>query len=178
MLEASTAFYPLSVGELVGGKYRISSILGEGGMGIVFAAKHVDLNCDVAIKVIRQELNQQPELIARLMLEARAAAQIRSEHVCRVLDVARLDTGAPYVVMEYLDGKNLASVLDAKGRLPERLAVRLLTAGLRSDCRSASGGCRAQGSEARESVPCRVPRRQKGHQSSRFRDLKSYRCLG
>jgi len=126
MLEASTPFYPLSVGELVGGKYRITSILGEGGMGIVFAASHVDLHCDVAIKVIRQELNQQPELIARLMLEARAAAQIRSEHVCRVLDVARLDTGAPYVVMEYLDGKNLASVLDAKGRLPERLAVDYL----------------------------------------------------
>src|ERR1700690_3412638 len=123
MLEASTPFYPLSVGELVGGKYRITSILGEGGMGIVFAATHVDLHCDVAIKVIRQELNQQPELIARLMLEARAAAQIRSEHVCRVLDVARLDTGTPYVVMEYLDGKNLASVLDAKGRLPERLSV-------------------------------------------------------
>lgn len=126
MLEASTPFYPLSVGELVGGKYRITSILGEGGMGIVFAAKHVDLHCDVAIKVIRQELNQQPELIARLMLEARAAAQIKSEHVCRVLDVARLDTGTPYVVMEYLDGKNLASVLDAKGRLPERLAVDYL----------------------------------------------------
>jgi serine/threonine-protein kinase len=126
MLEASTPFYPLSVGELVGGKYRITSILGEGGMGIVFAAKHVDLHCDVAIKVIRQELNQQPELIARLMLEARAAAQIRSEHVCRVLDVARLDAGTPYVVMEYLDGKNLASVLDAKGRLPERLAVDYL----------------------------------------------------
>ena len=126
MLQASTPFYPLSVGELVGGKYRITSVLGEGGMGIVFAASHVDLHCDVAIKVIRQELNQQPELIARLMLEARAAAQIRSEHVCRVLDVARLDSGAPYVVMEYLDGKTLATVLDAKGRLSERLAVDYL----------------------------------------------------
>ncbi len=123
MLEASTPFYPLAMGELVGGKYKISSILGEGGMGIVFGATHVDLNCEVAIKVIRQELNQQPELIARLMQEARAAAQIRSEHVCRVLDVARLDGGTPYVVMEYLEGKNLATVLDAKGRLTERLAV-------------------------------------------------------
>ena len=123
MLEASAPFYPLAIGELVGGKYQITSILGEGGMGIVFRATHVDLNCDVAIKVIRQELNQQPELIARLMQEARAAAQIRSDHVCRVLDVSRLDTGTPYVVMEYLDGKNLATVLDGKGRLPERLTV-------------------------------------------------------
>ena len=126
MFEASVPFYPLSVGELVGGKYKIKSMLGEGGMGVVFGATHLDLNCDVAIKVIRQELNQQPELIARLMQEARAAAQIRSDHVCRVLDVSRLDNGSPYVVMEYLDGKNLASVIDAKGRLPERVAVDYL----------------------------------------------------
>ena len=126
MLEASVPFYPLSVGELVAGKYRINSVLGEGGMGIVFAATHVDLNCSVALKVIRQDLNQQPELVSRLMLEARAAAQIKSEHVCRVLDVARLDSGVPYVVMEYLEGKNLAIVLDARVRLTERLAVDYL----------------------------------------------------
>ncbi len=123
MFEASVPFYPLSVGELVGGKYKIHSKLGEGGMGVVFGATHLDLNCDVAIKVIRQELNQQTELVARLMQEARAAAQIRSEHVCRVLDVSRLDNGSPYVVMEYLEGKTLAATIDAKGRLPERVAV-------------------------------------------------------
>jgi serine/threonine protein kinase len=123
MLEARTPFYPVAAGELIGGKYHIESVLGEGGMGVVFAATHIDLHCPVALKVIRAEFQQQPELIARLMLEARAAAQIRSEHVCRVLDVARLDTGAPYVVMEYLEGKNLGAVLDAKGRLPEKLAV-------------------------------------------------------
>jgi serine/threonine-protein kinase len=123
MSEPSVSFYPLSVGETIGGKYRIDAVLGEGGMGVVFAATHVDLHCPVAIKVIRQELNQQPELIARLMLEARAAAQIKSEHVCRVLDVSRLEGGPPYVVMEYLDGKNLGTILEAKGRLNERLAV-------------------------------------------------------
>jgi len=129
MLEVSVPFYPLNAGELVGGKYRISSKLGEGGMGVVFRATHIDLNCDVAIKVIRQELNQQPELIARLMQEARAAAQIRSEHVCRVLDVARLANGSPYVVMEYLQGRNLASVLDSRGRFSEPVAVDYLLQG-------------------------------------------------
>jgi serine/threonine-protein kinase len=123
MLEARIPFFPVGAGELVGGKYRVESVLGEGGMGVVFAATHIDLHCPVALKVIRPEFQQQPELIARLMLEARAAAQIRSEHVCRVLDVARLETGVPYVVMEYLEGKNLAMVLDAKGRLGERVAV-------------------------------------------------------
>lgn len=121
MLESSA--YPLSIGELVGGKYRIDTVIGEGGMGVVFAATHVDLHCPVALKVIRQELSQQPELIARLMLEARAAAQIKSEHVCRVLDVSRLDGGPPYVVMEYLEGKNLGVLLEAKGQLSERVAV-------------------------------------------------------
>ena len=123
MPEARTLSYPVTAGELIGGKYRIDSMIGEGGMGVVFAATHVDLHCTVALKVIRPEFHDQPELVARLMLEARAAAQIRSEHVCRVLDVARLESGPPYVVMEHLEGKNLAMVLNDKGRLSERLAI-------------------------------------------------------
>ena len=123
MFEGHTSFYPLAAGDLVGGKYRINGVIGEGGMGVVFAATHLDLQRTVALKVIRSELSQQPELIARLMLEARAAAQIRSEHVCHVLDVARLESGIPYVVMEYLEGKNLSAVLDAKVRLSDRVAV-------------------------------------------------------
>ncbi len=123
MLEARTSFYPVSSGELIGGKYHVEAVIGEGGMGVVFAATHVDLHCMVALKVIRPEFQQQPELISRLMLEARAAAQIKSEHVCRVLDVARLASGVPYVVMEYLEGRNLAALLESKGRLSERMAV-------------------------------------------------------
>jgi len=123
MLEVRTPFYAVSVGELIGGKYLIEGVIGEGGMGVVFAATHVDLHCTVALKVIRREFQQQPDLVARLMLEARAAAQIRSEHVCRVLDVARLESGVPYVVMEYLEGKNLAKLLEAKGRLSEKVAI-------------------------------------------------------
>jgi serine/threonine protein kinase len=123
MSEARTPPYPVTAGDLIGGKYRIDSVIGEGGMGVVFAATHVDLHCTVALKVIRPEYDNQPELVARLMLEARAAAQIRSEHVCRVLDVSRLESGIPYVVMEHLEGKNLAMLLDAKGRLSERQAV-------------------------------------------------------
>lgn len=123
MLEVRTPFYAVSAGELIGGKYRVDGVIGEGGMGVVFAATHLDLHCTVALKVIRPEFQQQPDLVARLMLEARAAAQIRSEHVCRVLDVARLESGVPYVVMEYLEGKNLAKLLETKGRLSEKVAV-------------------------------------------------------
>jgi serine/threonine-protein kinase len=126
MVEAFMPLCPLTVGDLVQGKYQIDAILGEGGMGIVYAATHVELHCPVALKVIRQELSQEPELVARLMLEARAAAQIKSEHVCRVLDVGRLHSGAPFVVMEYLRGRNLATILRAKGRFPERISVDYL----------------------------------------------------
>lgn len=123
LVEDVMPVYPLNLGDVVEGKYRIDAILGEGGMGVVFAATHLELHCPVALKVIREELNQIPELTARLVLEARAAAQIRSEHVCRVLDVGRLVSGTPFVVMEYLRGKTLAAELRAKGRLPERTAV-------------------------------------------------------
>lgn len=113
----------MNPGELIDGKYRINAVLGEGGMGVVYGATHVDLQRSVALKVIRPEFRQQPELVARLMIEARAAAQIKSEHVCRVLDVGRLGSGVPYIVMEYLEGRNLSSLLQARGRLTERQSV-------------------------------------------------------
>lgn len=113
----------MNPGELIDGKYRINAVLGEGGMGVVYGATHVDLQRSVALKVIRPEFRQQPELVARLMIEARAAAQIRSEHVCRVLDVGRLGSGVPYIVMEYLEGRNLSGILQLRGQLTERQSV-------------------------------------------------------
>ncbi len=110
-------------GQLFAGKYRLEGLLGEGGMGIVLLATHVDLHRTVAIKVVRSELARNDEIVERLLAEAQAAANIRSEHVTRVLDLGRLDSGTPYIVLEFLDGRDLAALLDEHGPLPTETAV-------------------------------------------------------
>jgi serine/threonine protein kinase len=110
-------------GDVLAGKYRIEAVLGEGGMGIVLRAMHMDLGCQVAIKVMRPELAQNEEAVSRLLIEARAAASIRSEHVARVLDVGRLESGAPFLVLEYLEGRDLSQILSKVGQLASHIAV-------------------------------------------------------
>ncbi len=92
-------------------------------MGIVLAATHLQLEERVAIKFLLPELASDPALVARFLREARAAIKIRSEHVVRVRDVATLPGGTPYLVMEYLQGKNFEELLEDRGRLPVELAV-------------------------------------------------------
>src|ERR1700743_2378084 len=89
-------------GEVLAGKCRVERILGVGGMGVVVAAHHVQLDAKVAIKFLLPEMLGNAEVVGRFAREARAAVKIRSEHVARVLDVGLLDTGAPYIVMEFL----------------------------------------------------------------------------
>jgi len=110
-------------GDVLAEKYRIEAVLGEGGMGIVLRATHMDLGCRVAIKVMRPELARNEAAVNRLMVEAQAAASIRSEHVARVLDVGRLETGAPFLVLEYLEGRDLAQILVQRGYLASHVAV-------------------------------------------------------
>jgi serine/threonine-protein kinase len=87
-------------------------------MGIVVAAHHMQLDERVAIKFLLPEVMSSPDTIARFDREARAAVKIKSEHVARVIDVGRLENGAPYMVMEYLDGSDLAAFLEQRGALP------------------------------------------------------------
>jgi eukaryotic-like serine/threonine-protein kinase len=109
---------PIEVGDVVAGKYRVDRVLGEGGMGIVVAATHAQLDEKVALKFLRPIVASNPEIVQRFIREARAAVKIRSEHVARVLDVGALDSGTPYMVMEYLDGQDLAQTLAGCGPLP------------------------------------------------------------
>jgi eukaryotic-like serine/threonine-protein kinase len=111
------------IGQLVAGKYRIEQTLGRGGMGVVVAALHEQLNQRVALKFLTDNAYQQPEAVARFVREARAAVQIQSEHVARVMDVGTLDSGAPYMVMEYLRGRDLKDVSTRRGPLPVTEAV-------------------------------------------------------
>jgi serine/threonine-protein kinase len=103
-------------GDILAGRFRVERLLGTGGMGIVVAAFHLQLEQLVALKFLLPEAAKDPEIVERFAREARAAARIESEHVARVLDVGELDA-APYIVMEYLDGENLEQLLARTGPL-------------------------------------------------------------
>lgn len=104
-------------GTVVAGKFRIERVLGEGGMGIVFSAHHLHLGRLVAIKLLKPEALAHAAIVARFANEARSASRIQSEHVARVLDVGALDSGEPYMVMEYLEGADLAKLVKQRGPL-------------------------------------------------------------
>ena len=112
---------PVNPGEILAGKYRVERVLGAGGMGVVVSALHLELDQRVAVKFLLAQIAS-PEAVARFVREARAAVKIRSEHVARVIDVGRLGDGAPYMVMEYLEGRDLAAQL-THGPLPIEDAV-------------------------------------------------------
>jgi serine/threonine-protein kinase len=117
---------------LLAGKYRLERVIGQGGMGVVVAAMHVQLDERVAIKLLLPDALASAETVARFQREARAAVRIKSEHVARVSDVGNVDAaavplqaslgvplalGAPFMVMEYLEGQDLAGVLRTAGPL-------------------------------------------------------------
>src|SRR5258706_2580107 len=114
---------PVREGEILAGKYRVERVLGVGGMGVVVAATHIQLEERVAIKFLIKDALASGEAVARFAREARAAVKIKSEHVARVIDVGTLETGAPYMVMEYLEGGDLSQVLQSRGSLPMEEAV-------------------------------------------------------
>lgn len=101
-------------GLLVAGKYRVERVIGEGGMGIVVAATHEGLDQKVAIKFLAPEAIRNPEVVERFMREAKVAAKVKSEHVARVSDVGRVDGSTPFIVMEYLEGQDLAGMIDTQ----------------------------------------------------------------
>jgi serine/threonine-protein kinase len=108
---------PVEVGEVLAGKYKVEEVLGVGGMGVVVAARHIQLEQKVALKFLRPEAMQSAEAVERFTREARNAVRLRSEHVAKVTDVGKLDSGAPYMVMEYLEGADLSRVVQATGSI-------------------------------------------------------------
>src|SRR6202042_886146 len=100
---------PVTTGDVLAGKYRVDRVLGVGGMGVVIAATHLQLDQRVALKFMLPEALLHPALVERFAREARAAVRLRSDHVARVLDVGTLASGSPYMVMEYLDGSDLGA---------------------------------------------------------------------
>jgi len=120
--EAARADVP-SPGDVIAGKYVVESVLGLGGMGMVLAARHTSLRQRVAIKLLLPEVLKSEEAQRRFLREARAAGEIASEHVARVRDFGTLESGAPYLVMEHLDGVDLKQRIGSLGPLPVSDAV-------------------------------------------------------
>jgi len=112
-----------AAGDVLAGKFQIDRVLGRGGMGFVVAATHIHLGQRVALKFLLPDLSNDRAVVERFLREARSSAQLRSEHICRVSDVGMLDTGAPYFVMELLEGRDLASMLAERGPLPVPILV-------------------------------------------------------
>jgi len=115
------------VGQLVQGRYRIVRKLGEGGMGYVYEGKHELIGRRVAIKTLHGHFAQNPELIERFHREANSATSIGNEHIIEVTDFGFFDDGAPFIVMEFLDGVELGALLDREGTLPVSRVVHIMS---------------------------------------------------
>lgn len=113
-------------GTLLLGKYRVEKELGRGAMGYVVAARHEHLGELFAVKLMLPEALERPDAAARFLREARACARLKSEHVVRVTDSGANDDGVPVMVMEYLVGEDLQSILDERKVFPMHEAVSYL----------------------------------------------------
>ena len=113
-------------GSILLGKYRIERILGKGGMGVVALAHHLQLDEPMAIKFLRPTVLGNATIVQRFLREAQAAVKLKNEHICRVFDVGTLETGSPYMVMEYLQGMDLGDFMRARGTPPLQLTVDIL----------------------------------------------------
>jgi serine/threonine protein kinase len=104
-------------GATIAGKYRVERVLGEGGMGLVLAARHTRLDETVAIKMLRPDVLRSRDEVQRFLREGRACSKLKSEHVVRILDLGEADGEVPFLVMEQLEGRDLAALLRGRGPL-------------------------------------------------------------
>jgi hypothetical protein len=136
----STASPLVTAGAMVGGKYRLDALIGEGGMGSVWAATHLGLNQAVAIKFISREFVRSAEALRRFDAEAKAAAALKSRHVVQVFDTGTLADETPYIAMELLHGETLQSRVHRTGPIPLVEAVEILSQSCKALGRAHSAG--------------------------------------
>jgi len=113
------------LGRTIDQRYRVDSLLGEGGMGLVYRVTHTRLNKPLAIKVLRRENTRDPEVLARFRREAESASAIGNEHIVDINDFGVLEDGSTYFVMECLEGIDLIDAIDATQRMTEQRAIRI-----------------------------------------------------
>jgi serine/threonine-protein kinase len=113
------------LGQTIDQRYRVESLLGEGGMGLVYRVTHIRLNKPLAMKVLRQENTRDPEVLARFRREAESASNIGNQHIIDVSDFGELNDGSTYFIMEFLDGLDLIDAIDSVDRMPEERALHI-----------------------------------------------------
>ena len=145
---SGTASALVAPGAIVAGKYRLDSVIGEGGMGAVWAATHTGLGQAVAIKFISKDFVTSPEALRRFDAEAKAAAQLRSRHVVQVFDNGTLEDGTPYIAMELLRGENVHARVHRAGPVPVKEAIEIL-----AQCCKALGRAHSSGIIHRDIKP-------------------------
>src|SRR5690242_6843571 len=116
--------YELRSGDVLAGRFRIESMLGIGGMGVVYRAFDQSLDVEVAIKLLRPELARKPEAFERFRQELLLARQVSSPHVVRIHDIAQHD-GRWFISMDFIDGESLERRMDRSGKLPTEDALAI-----------------------------------------------------
>jgi len=112
------------IGSTLGGRYRLLELLGQGGMATIYRANDAQLGRDVAVKLLRPQYGRDPDFLARFRDEARSVAQLSHPNIVAVFDYGE-DTSGPYIVMELVEGEDLASIVRDTGPLPPRQAARI-----------------------------------------------------
>src|SRR5215831_6134561 len=112
------------VGRVLSERYRIESVLGEGGMGAVYLAEHVLMRKRLAVKVLHPEMTRMPEMVARFEREAMAAAHIEHPNVAAATDFGKLEDGAFFLVLEYVEGTSLRDLI-AEGPIGTERALHI-----------------------------------------------------
>ena len=120
------------IGDVLDNKYVVESLLGAGGMGAVYSARDQDLGQPVAIKLLLPQVAHDPQMVARFLREAQAAAAIQNDHVVRVFSVGKTNTGVPFMVMEFLSGIGLDELIRTRGPVPVSEAVDLVAEACRA----------------------------------------------
>ncbi|MBX7083182.1 MAG: protein kinase [Nannocystaceae bacterium] len=167
---AQDAFVQGLLGQVLDRRYRLDAVIGEGGMGVVFRATHVLIGKQFAVKVLRREHLDSPEVLQRFLLEARVASSLKHPNVVDIIDFGELPTGGAYYAMELLEGRSLAQAIDNDGAFPPLAAGMIaiqITQGL--------AAAHAQGVVHRDLKPDNVflctPRRGETHPSAKLVDF-------